>query len=486
MKTPHALLCAGLAVGLAGCAVPTPPATADAPVPNAWQAPRPAGDPLPTLAHDGDVARLSAWWRQFNDPLLVELVDAAQAVSPNISTARARLAQARATRTAARAALLPTLDGQAAAQRGNTQLPGTTASSAQVGLQTAWEIDLFGANRYASDAAQARLDGAQAQWHDARVAVAAETANQYFSLRSCERQLAVARNDATSRGETARLADLSARAGFTAPASAALARASAAEGSARSTQQRALCEIDLKVLVALTAVPEPDLKVKLAAGRTGVAQDAIFSIASVPAQALQQRPDVLLAEREVAAASAEVGNTRAQRLPRVTLSGSIAAGVVRTGGETSDAQTWSIGPLAVTLPLFDAGRRAANVDAAQARYDDAVAQYRARVRQAVREVEEALVNLDASASRSDDARVATEGYRVSFNATEARYRGGLASLVELEDARRTALAAETALVALQRERVAAWIALYRAAGGGWNRDIDRQGDDRNGAQAAQR
>jgi outer membrane protein TolC len=87
----------------------------------------------------------------------------------------------------------------------------------------------------------------------------------------------------------------------------------------------------------------------------------------------------------------------------------------------------------------------------------------------VREVEEALVLLDSARERSEDARVAVEGYRASFAATEARYRSGLASLIELEDQRRAALAAETALVSLQRERLAAWIALYRAVGGGWSR-----------------
>ena len=95
----------------------------------------------------------------------------------------------------------------------------------------------------ARDAAQARLAGAEAGWHDARVAVAAETANSYLDLRTCERQLAVTRNDARSRAETARLTDLSADAGFTAPAVAALARASAAEASARATQQQAQCDL---------------------------------------------------------------------------------------------------------------------------------------------------------------------------------------------------------------------------------------------------
>ncbi|MFP5446601.1 MAG: TolC family protein, partial [Betaproteobacteria bacterium] len=92
---------------------------------------------------------------------------------------------------------------------------------------------------------------------------------------------------------------------------------------------------------------------------------------------------------------------------------------------------------------------------------------RAKVRQAVSEVEQALVRLQSTAERSTSARTAAAGYRTSFDATEARWRGGLASLVELEDARRTSLAAENALIALQHERQAAWVALYRAAGGGW-------------------
>jgi outer membrane protein TolC len=179
---------------------------------------------------------------------------------------------------------------------------------------------------------------------------------------------------------------------------------------------------------------------------------------------------VYQAELEVAAASADVGTAQADRYPRLSLSGSIAAGRVRVAGTDSDAQTWSIGPLALSVPLFDGGRRAANADAVQARYEAAVTSYRARVRQAVSEVEQALVTLASAQARNADALTAVEGYRSSFTATEERYRGGLASLVELEDARRTLLAAETGLVALQRERAASWVALYRATGGGWRRD----------------
>lgn len=447
------------ALWLSACAVQRPPETVAAPAPPQWYAP---------LPHNGSLTDLTRWWQQFNDPLLMELIGRAQDASPTVSAAASRIGQARATRVAARAALLPTLDAQASATR-NNQPPAGLATTVQGGLQTAWEIDVFGGSRDDARAAQARLDGAQAGWHEARVSVAAETANSYVTLRTCERQLIVASNDAKSRAETARLTNLSTEAGFTAPATAALARASAAEASARATQQKAVCDVEVKALVALSGMPEPQLRSKLGARWEEPTQFALIALDPIPARLLAQRPDVYQAEREVAAASAEVGSARADRFPRVSLSGSIAAGKLRAGGVTTDLETWSLGPLAVTLPLFDGGRRAANVDAAEARYQDAVSQYAGRVRQAVREVEEALVLLESARERSEDARVAVEGYRASFAATEARYRSGLASLIELEDQRRAALAAETALVSLQRERVAAWIALYRAVGGGWSR-----------------
>ena len=191
-------------------------------------------------------------------------------------------------------------------------------------------------------------------------------------------------------------------------------------------------------------------------------------MASVPADALAQRPDVFSAGRDVAAASAEVGQRADARATRsLALSGSIGAAQARALGATVTLDTWSIGPLSLSLPLFDSGRRAANVEAAQARYAEAAALYRAKVRQAVREVEEALVNLHSSAARQGDAQAAVDGYRAAFTGTEALYKNGLASLPDLEDARRTLLSAEISRVSLQQERRAAGVALYRALGGGW-------------------
>jgi NodT family efflux transporter outer membrane factor (OMF) lipoprotein len=470
----------GMGLGLAGCGLTRPPAAVEAPVPAQWHAP---------LPHGGSLASLADWWRQLDDPLLVELIAAAEAASPNVASAAARVAEARSTRIAAGAALLPSLDGTLSASRGvsgsslgagasgaSSGASGGSGSAAlapattlQAGLQSQWEIDLFGRLRADRDAARSRQESADAKWHEARVAVAAETANAYFAERACQQQLRVSESDARSRGETARLTDLSARAGFTAPADAALARASASDASGRLTQQRALCAVQRKALVALSGIDETTLEQKLAASPAQRSLPAVGSIASVPAQALSQRPDVYSAELGVAAASAEVGSAEAARYPRLSLSGSIGRMQVRTSGFRESLDTWTVGPVSLTVPLFDGGTRAANAEAAKARYTEAVSLYRANVRQAVREVEEALVNLDSTNARATDADAAVQNYQASFDATQARYQSGLASLFELEDSRRTLFAAQTARVSLQRERAEAWVALYRSMGGGWAR-----------------
>jgi multidrug efflux system outer membrane protein len=462
MKMIRTGLALAASLTLTACALPTPPSTATQDAPLQWQAP---------LPHNGSVQDLTNWWHDLGDPLLANWIEQAQIHSPTVAAAGARIAQSQAERTAAGAALLPALDATASASRTSQQSALPMGTTVQTALQASWEIDVFGARRFDVDAAQARLAGARAGWHEARVSSAAEVASQYYSLRACQRLLDVAQQDAKSRADTARLTELSASAGFQAPASSALARASAAEGRGRATQQRALCDLDVKALVALSAVPEPQLRLELKNSVTDNAIDhatePMIAIDTLPAQTLSQRPDVYRAEREVAAASADIGSAQAQRYPRLSLSGLVGGANFRSAGTSTTLTAWSIGPLALTLPLFDGGTRRANVDAAVARYDQAVIEYRASVRQAVREVETALVNLDSSAQRAVDAQVALDGYRAFFAASDSRYRNGLASLLELEDARRTRLAAENAVINLQRERRLAWVALYRAAGGGW-------------------
>ena len=463
--TPAVLLALNLA--LSGCAgpAPAPAPEAKAVLPTQWQAP---------LPHGGSVLELANWWQQFDDPLLVRLVVAAEEASPNVASARSRIDQAAASRVGKGATLLPNVSANASASRGRQDptLPIATSSSAS--LQLAWEIDVFGGGRAGVSAAQARLEGAQALWHDARISVAAEVANAYVTLRACEADTGQAELDAASRSETARLTALSTASGLQSPANAALSRASAAQGKVNVAQQQAQCESQVKALVALTAIAEPELRSALAAASARVPLPAEFALDGVPAQALAQRPDLVNAAREVIAASAGVSESNAQRYPRITLNGSIGAGRVDAGSGSSDGSLWSLGPVTLALPLFDGGARRANVDAARARYDAAASTYRATLRTAVREVEQALVALHSTAERAADTQVAAAGFRESFRAAQARQRGGLASLFELEDARRSDVQAQTALIDLQRERVLAWISLYRALGGGWERaDVDK-------------
>jgi len=448
-----------LGTGLAGCASLLPPTKVEVSVAPAWHTP---------LPHGGTVGALSAWWQQQGDPVLVELIAAAQDASPSVAQALARIAAARANQATARAALLPNVNAQLGATRANLQPDTPAATTQSLGLQAAWELDLVGANQAVSDAARAQVESSQAQWHDARVSIAAEVANLYYGLSTCRQLLDVAREDAQSRRETARLSELSAKAGFAAPAVAALARASAADSNSRLTQQTAQCALDTKALVALTALSQPDLEEKLAIALVNKAQLAPLFVASVPAQAISQRPDVFVAERDVVVASAQVGSAIAQRLPRLSLSGSIGAMRVTTGAAQVSGATWSLGPLTLSLPVFDAGQRAAAVTSAEAAYQGAVVAYQGKVRLAVREVEEALVNLQSTDARRLDADIATQGYTESLAATQTRYSQGLASLVELEDARRFALAAQTAQLTLKLERNRAWVSLYRALGGGWD------------------
>jgi NodT family efflux transporter outer membrane factor (OMF) lipoprotein len=466
-------------IGLAGCATqggllatvgPDYAAVASG-APARWQAPAPAADPR--------LGQLAQWWAQFNDPTLTDLIDAAQRESATIALAASRVERARADAVAAGVAGLPNLDLAASFARNattfgvnNPAFGGARSfrNQATLGLQSSWEIDLFGGLARQRQSAEATFDANRAQWHDARVAVAAETANAYLNYRFCEMQVALAEADVRSRAETARLTQAAGQAGFQAPATVALAMASAADAASTLKQRRALCDIAIKGLVALTAYEEPALRQRLSQDPARVARlpvPARFAVTLVPADLLSQRPDVAAAERELASASADVGFNEAQRYPRLSLSGNITANRIRVGNApVLDVTTWSIGPN-LLLPLIDGGRRAANVEAAKAAYTAAESSYRAKVRQAVREVEEALVTLDSLQQRQADVQAAAKGYRDALAGAQARQRAGLGSVIELEDARRTSLAADAALAAIEQERVAAWISLYRALGGGW-------------------
>jgi outer membrane protein, multidrug efflux system len=453
-------LAAAACITLTGCAVgPTyaPPVSSNV---TAWQAP---------LPHDGAVANLADWWARWNDPALSALIRAAQSSSPTLAQAAARISQARALQVIAGSSTLPAATASASlstANSGNAGAGARSVSSLGGTLQAAWELDLFGANRRGREAADARLSARNLDWHQARVSIAAEVAAAYVSLRASEALATGFERDRESRTETARLTRLKVDAGFEAPANAALAKASAAEASARVSAQRAETDLSIKALVALTGLAEADLRSALLPGQAQLPQAATLAIERLPAAVLAQRPDLVSAERELAALTAEVGAAEADRYPRITLTGSIGYSVARAAGVTSDGLSWGFGP-SITVPLFDSGRRLASVQLAQTRVDESLAACKAVAIRAVREVEEALTQSQAARLRAPDLQAALQGYVAFEKAAGARLAAGAGSVLELEDARRAVLAAQVAVLAVARDQLNAAIALYRAAGGGW-------------------
>jgi NodT family efflux transporter outer membrane factor (OMF) lipoprotein len=311
------------------------------------------------------------------------------------------------------------------------------------------------------------VSATELNWHAARTSLAAEVANTYVAYRACQALSAALLADVASREETARLTGLLVNAGFTAPAEGFLADASAANGRQQQIAIVAECELDVKSMVALTGLPEPETRTLLDSSKTQPAAPA-FSLTALPVQVISQRPDVAAAERTLAAASAQINVAQANRLPRLALLGNISFfGVKLSGSSTQvNSKTWSVGP-SVSLPIFDAGLRAAQADVAKANYAEALAAYEQTVAQAVREVESALVSVDAAQKRRNDAQTAKNKFDQFFNASLARHNVGSASLLELEDARRNRLSAEQNLINLKSEYTTSWIALYKAVGGSW-------------------
>lgn len=434
-----------------------------------YQPPKPAMMPAKweaALPHGGKQAGLTNWWAQFNDPVLTRLIADAEATSPTLASAAARIAEARAALTGSEASALPAVNGSAGVNRNNTQgypplIPRTIGT---VAVDAAWELDLFGSVRRSTEAADARLAARKFEWHGARISLAAEVANTYVGYRACRQLEAAFARDVASRSETERLTRLLAESGFTARADMELAHASLADARSELENQIAACEITIKSMVALVGVAETELRARLDSSSTAnLPTPAAFTVEAVPLRALSQRPDLAATERGLAAASADVGIAEANRYPRLTLSGNISLVSVLGGANT---QPWSLGP-ALSMPLFDAGKRAALVQSAEARLAQQRAAYEAAVRAAINEVEQALVNLDSARRREADASAAVTGYANYYLAAEANWRAGGVSLLSLEEARRNANIAERKLIALQRMRVQNWISLYKALGGGW-------------------
>lgn len=412
------------------------------------------------------------WWAVLNDPVLDALQADALRTSPTLAEAMAKIAEARAEAGVSESALWPTLDatGDASRSRSTPSVEGEKSpirNAAKGGLSAGWEIDLFGKVRRSVEAASARLDARTADARSMRLSLTTDVAGTWYELRACTVNLDQFEADARSRERTRDLTRLKAGAGFAAPADVALSDASTAEARSQTEDKRGECRRLRNALAALTGLSLAEIEKR--EGNEVRPDIALLpqppSVAlGVPAAVLDNHPDIRAAERAVAAASAEIGVAEAARYPALSLSGSFSRETIRSQGNSIFFSPWLFGP-AISLPLFDGGKRASQVEAAVARYDQAAAVLRQKVRSAVEDVENALARSETAAARETYVLQALEGYGQSFAATEARYQRGTVSLLDLENTRRSLLEAQKAHVALKLERLKAWTSLVKATGG---------------------
>lgn len=422
-----------------------------------------------TLPHQGKTENLVAWWGSFKDPALTELMRVAEANSPSLESAVAAIDKARATEASTRSGLLPSLTGSGSFERsgtnGSVENKVAAANTTSGGLDSSWEIDLFGKTRAQASADHARVEEKIADWHDARVSLAAEIADDYVQYRACRLLEQTYRQELQSQRETITATQTSTESGFKSTSDLALARASAASSSSTLTSQQAECEVLVKTLSELAAVDETKVRKILGSQPERIPKPPGIRVDSVPADLLRQRPDVASYEREMAATLYEVGYAKADLYPSLSLSGDLT---ISHSTLTGQSIPWSFGP-AVSIPLFDGGSRRAAVRSAEAAYRSAVASYKSGVLTAVSDVETAMVRVDSTTRRIGDSASAASNYRTYFKAIDDNWRAGGTSLLDRESARRDALSAEVTLIEVRRDAVRYWIALYKALGGGWQK-----------------
>jgi multidrug efflux system outer membrane protein len=408
------------------------------------------------------------WWQEFDDPILLQLQDAALAANFDIRAAVARVDQARAVFDDVKRDRFPTATVNAAVDRREQVVPGFVeqplrTSSYRVALDAYWEIDLFGRVRSAVRAARADADAIDASLEDVRVIVAAEVAREYFTLRGLQQQLAVATRSLENQRETLRLTQVRRTEGIGEEQDVASAAARVAAIEASVPPLRARIAARMHRLAVLTAVRPGALPVDLSP-RAYPALAKALPIGDV-SMLLRRRPDVRAAERRLAAAAAREGVAAAELYPRVSISG--ALGLLAGRGNLfgrSESRAWSVTP-ALNWAGFDLGSARARLRGAEAASRESLAVYEQSVLLALEETENAL-----AAYREEQARLVNLGEQARQSARAAsiarvRFREGLSDFLTLLDAERTQLAAEDAVASAEADVFVRVVALYKSLGG---------------------
>jgi NodT family efflux transporter outer membrane factor (OMF) lipoprotein len=425
-------------------------------------------------------ADLAHWWDGFNDPLLTRLIIEAQARNLDVAQALARVRQSKAGLNAATAALLPSGSVQVSAghARASQDMPLGALGKAQGAdrdfesyegdIVASWEIDVFGGLRRGREAALDEYQAAGAGAVAARLAVAAQVADTYVTIRGLQSRLAIAREQVTTQQKLVSTVDLQYRKGIAAElqlrqAEGLLAQVQGTVPVLETAQETAMNSLDV-LMGAQPGTYRSDLQTPAPVPSAPSIVDA-----GGPADLLRRRPDLIIAERRLAASNARIGQAISEYFPKFSLSGLLGtATTMGTGTLFTGSATQGQGFGGLRWRLFDFGRINAEIKAAKGANAEALASYRLSVLRASEDVEDSF---SALVKREDQERILAGGEKSltrARDASNAAYKGGVVSLIEVLDADTRLLQTRDQRAQAQTEAARAAISSFRALGGGWN------------------
>lgn len=417
---------------------------------------------------------MAPWWTAFNDKRLNGLVDTGLAQNLDVLQALERITSAEANFESADSAAFPQLSvsGQhqvsgssATGDFDNTSREGPTTNTTTGSTSVSWLLDLFGQYRRSKESAKASLDAAYASADVARLTFLSSVVSAYVDARYYQERIAIARKNLASRRETLELTRLQLEAG-----AASRLDVVQSEGLVNSTLAEIPgLEISFRQSVhrisLLLGLPATTLLADL---QKGAAQPyARRSVnAGVPADLIRNRPDIRAAERQLAAATAEIGVAEAALYPSISLSGSISPSYIVSSAANGGVTSWGFGP-SLNLPIFDAGARRANIKAREAAAREAYLAWKETVLSAVSEVENALVAVNRTRQTVSALTATVRSYEEALSLATASYRDGASSLLDVLDAQRNVASAQANLAQAVQQLANGYVNLNVAIGGGY-------------------
>lgn len=447
-------------IGLTGCVVGPDYSQPELLLPSAWSASSGSrGSP-----------DLTRWWQRLGDPELDALIEEGIAHNLDVAIAKARIREARASYRQTAGGLLPDAGSSAAMSRsGSGSTRYTTSYSA--GFNAGWEVDLFGANKRALEGAAYGLDATAEELRATQIALIGDIAATYVTLRGYQARLALSKRTIASQAETAALTRRQLEAGSA--TSLDVLRATTLVDSTEASLpsiEAAYAETLHRLAVLTGRVPEALLgrfeKVR------PIPQPKALPSTGIPAEVLDARPDVRIAERQYARSTARIGQAEAARYPSISLAGRIStAGMSISDLAKASSVAWSLGP-SVSVPIFEGGRLIAAVDAAKASRDQSFLSYHAAVLDALEEVENCILALAAERQTMRKMTIVAETSREALRVSRELYTSGSSNFLNVLDAERSTFSAETSLIDSRVGIANSYIALMKALGGGWDGEVD--------------